>query len=138
MSRWIGFFIAIALGITAGLYYGWVINPVEYVDTTPDTLCGDFKADYVLMIAEVYRADGNPEGAARRLAILGDDPPAETVQRAIEYATQVGYGEADREMLIALREGLQTWNPSLSASATLSVNAVEVPPPSEAEGAAKP
>ena len=51
MLRWFLFFLSIALGLAAGLYYGWVINPVEYVNTTPDTLRVDYQADYVLMVA---------------------------------------------------------------------------------------
>jgi len=38
MARWIRFFLAIAVGIAGGLFYGWWVNPVEYVNTSPDTL----------------------------------------------------------------------------------------------------
>ena len=48
-SRWILFIFAILVGAGLGLLYGWVINPVDYVDTTPDTLRIDYKTDYVLM-----------------------------------------------------------------------------------------
>ena len=59
MSRWIKFFIVIALGLAAGLIYGWAISPVEYTNTTPDTLRADYRSDYVLMVAEVFHADQN-------------------------------------------------------------------------------
>jgi hypothetical protein len=35
-----------------GLLYGWMVNPVRYVNTTPDTLRADYQLDYVLMVAE--------------------------------------------------------------------------------------
>jgi len=114
MTRWIGFLIAISLGIAAGLFYGWVINPVEYVDTTPDSLRIDFKSDYVLMVAEIFQVEGDVELAARRLAFLGDDPPLEIAQQVITYASQAGYSETDREILLTLRDSLQTWNPTSS------------------------
>ncbi len=79
MSRWIRFFLVIAIGAAGGLFYGWVINPVKYVDTTPDTLRIDYKSDYVLMVAESYGADGDLALAARRLALLGDTPSQNTV-----------------------------------------------------------
>ncbi len=112
MSRWIGFTIAIILGILAGLYYGWVINPVEYIDTTPDTLREDFKTDYVLMVAEIYRGDSDPQAAARRLALLGPEAPAEIVQKAIAYGNQAGYGQSDLALLDDLHQALQSWNPN--------------------------
>jgi hypothetical protein len=112
MQRWIGFLLAIALGIAAGLYYGWVVNPVEYVDTTPDTLRIDYQADFVLMIAEIYQADGNIENAARKLALLGDTP-VEITQKTMEYAAQAGYGHTELTLLTALQDGLQNWNPAV-------------------------
>ena len=116
MFRWIGFFLAIILGISAGLYYGWVLSPVEYVDTTPDTLRIDYKTDYVLMVAEVHQRDGDIETAVRRLALLGDDLPLTLVQQTLDYALQTGYGQTDLNLLTQLRDGLRTWNPPDPAS----------------------
>ena len=112
MSRWIAFLLAIILGIAAGLYYGWVISPVEYVDTTPNTLRIDYKTDFVLMVAEVYQTDGDIEIAARRLALLGDDSPVSLTRQAQAYAQANGYGQTDLNILTHLQDGLQTWNPS--------------------------
>jgi hypothetical protein len=111
MVRWILFFLSVAIGIAAGLYYGWVINPVHYVDTTPDTLRVDYKTDYVLMTAEVYQKDGDLGAAARRLALLGDARPQESVAKATLFAAKAGYGEADLGLMQKLGEALQTWTP---------------------------
>ncbi|HSL45503.1 MAG TPA: hypothetical protein VK897_18860, partial [Anaerolineales bacterium] len=67
MARRIGFIIAILIGLAGGLYYGWVVNPVNYVDTTIDTLRPDYQTDYVLMVAEAYHANLDLDLAARRL-----------------------------------------------------------------------
>ncbi len=113
MSRWLLFLIAIGIGIAVGLTYGWVINPVEYVDTTPNSLREDYKADYVLMVAEAYAAEKDPALAARRLALLGDTPPVEIVRQVMIYATQVqpGYAEADLDLMSRLASALQSWDP---------------------------
>lgn len=106
MSRWIGFFIAVILGIAAGLYYAWVIDPVEYVDTSPDSLLFDYKADYILMVAEAYQLEGEPELAARRLAILGDGQPALLVQDAVLFGARAGYVDADLALMRQLADQL--------------------------------
>ena len=97
------------------MLYGWVINPVKYVDTAPDSLRMDYKTDYVLMVSEAYRLENNLNLAARRLALLGTDTPEETVLKALEFASQIGYNESDIALIQSLADGLKTWNPSLEA-----------------------
>ena len=110
MSRRVWFVVSILSGITLGLVYGWVINPVQYVDTSPDTLRADYKTDYVLMVAEAYRAEGDLGQAVRRLAILGSAAPLDLVQQAIVYAGQAGYAPKDVDSMLKLSQGLKTWS----------------------------
>jgi hypothetical protein len=117
MSRWIAFLIVIALGAAAGMLYGWVINPVGYVDTAPNSLRNDYKTDYVLMIAEAYTLDQDISLAARRLASLGDLPPSTHVDEALAFAVQNNYAQADMLLMRALAEALDAWNPSLDIPA---------------------
>jgi hypothetical protein len=112
MVRWILFFLSVAIGIAAGLYYGWVINPIHYVDTTPDTLRADYKADFVLMTAEAYQNDGDLAAAAQRLAVLGDTRPQESVAKATLFAAKASYGPADLALMQKLGDALQTWTPA--------------------------
>lgn len=111
MSRWVGFFIAMIIGIAGGLYYAWVFDPVEYVDTSPDTLLIDYKTDYVLMVAEAYQLEGDLDLAARRLAVLGDKTPLELVQDALLFAARAGYVDADIQKMQTLEAQLRSWNP---------------------------
>lgn len=111
MARWVRFFLAILVGAAGGLFYGWVVNPVRYVDTTPDTLRIDYKSDYVLMVAEAYSAEGDLALAARRLALLGSTAPAEMVHQALLFAESQGYADADVALMRNLYQALQTWNP---------------------------
>ena len=50
--------VAFALGLAGGLVYAWAINPVSYTDTSPASLRGDFRADYLTLIAVAYDATG--------------------------------------------------------------------------------
>jgi hypothetical protein len=106
MSRWIRFLIVIILGIVLGLLYGWLIDPIEYVDTTPETLGADFKADLVLMVAEIYHSDRDIESALQRLTLLQDPSPLESVQNAIIFAVEVGYTAEDLRLLRDLADTL--------------------------------
>jgi hypothetical protein len=117
--RWFLFLVMLSIGAALGLVYGWVINPVQYVDTPPAALRIDFKSDYVLMVAEAYQADGDLDLAARRLALLGDSPPAELVQEAMVWGSQAPYSEGDMDLLTRLASDLQAWNslPAVAAPA---------------------
>lgn len=114
MPRWLSILITLfvlAFGIALGLVYGWVINPVQYTDITPDALRGDYRTDYVLMVAEAYQAEENPELAARRLAVLGSESPALITAEAYTYAQQSAYPADDLTLLQELTVALQTWQP---------------------------
>lgn len=113
MSRWTKFLICIFLGATAGLFYGWVVNPVEYVDIAPHSLREDYKTDFVLMIAEAYQVEQDLGLAVRRLAMLGSISPNGTVASALNYGLQHDYAPQDLSLLQALGEALLTWNPNM-------------------------
>jgi hypothetical protein len=117
-KRWIFFVLAAITGIGIGLYYGWVISPVQYVDTTPSTLRAEFRADYTLMVAETYQSEQNLNNAARRLAILGSQPPAQIVSFALNFAQQNKYSPTDIVLLQNLGMALQVWKPGSEISLT--------------------
>jgi hypothetical protein len=91
--------IGLIVGLAAGLIYGWMLRPVEYVDTAPDSLRADYRTDYVLMVAEAYAGDNDLNLAQIRLAALGPQPPVATVIEAIDYAVDNEYNRADLETL---------------------------------------
>ncbi len=117
MARWIRFLIAILIGLAIGLAYGWLISPVRYIDTSPNTLRIDYKTDYVLMVSEAYQSDNNLDQATRRLALLGGVSPAELVAQAIQFAQKVGYTETDVTRMQALMSALQALPPARETSA---------------------
>jgi hypothetical protein len=89
-----------------------VVNPVEYVDIAPSSLRADYKADFVLMVAESYQADHDLGLAVRRLALLGSKSPKNIVAEALNYALQHEYAPADLSLFQLLSEDLLTWNPN--------------------------
>lgn len=101
---------AFLLGISAGLAYGWFIDPVDFYDLTPDTLRADYKTDYVLMTAEAYRVEQDPGSAARRLAIFGVQSPSTIATEALVYARANGFPESDIAILQELVTALQAWS----------------------------
>lgn len=110
-KRWLLFILFILVGVGLGLYYGRVISPVEYVDTVPSTLRADYKADYTLMVSETFSSEQDLEAAARRLALLGSEPPAQIASAALEFARQNGYAPTDVQLLQDLTLALQVWQP---------------------------
>jgi hypothetical protein len=121
------------VGVVIGLVYGWMINPVTYVNTTPDNLRSDYKADYVLMVAEIFQAEQNLPMAERRLELLGDDAALRQVQRAIVTAQELGYNSRDLETLgrfsTALQSAAGTVGQPAEPAATAAGEALSQPQP---------
>lgn len=97
--RFVFFALAILVGFVAGLGYGWVINPVQYHSTSPDTLQIDYQTDYVLMVAELYHAEGDLAMALARLDFLGETPPVMLMNEAITYADALRYADRDLQLM---------------------------------------
>ena len=102
--------MALMAGIGLGLAYGWVIDPVDFFDLTPDTLRADYKADYVLMTAEAYRAEQDPGLAARRLAIFGSQSPSAIAAQGLAYARANGFVATDVVLMQELVTAMQAWS----------------------------
>ncbi len=109
MSRWIGFLFVILVGVALGLLYGWVVDPVEFIDTTPDSLREDYRADYVLMVAEIYQADRDSAAAVTRLTFLANEEPLAAIQNAARFATEVSYATSDLAKIDALFDAVMAW-----------------------------
>ena len=82
--NWIRIIAAVVIGAIIGLIYGWSIDPVEYTDVTPGILRTDYRADYVLMVAEAYQTEQDSDSAARRLAIVSSEAPAQILSSTLD------------------------------------------------------
>jgi hypothetical protein len=114
MSRWFFFLLTIAIGAAGGLYYGWMVKPVESFEASPANLRSDWKTDIVLMVAEAYEAEGDLTLAFRRLAMLEDTSPEESVQKALHFAVSINppYAEADLRLMQALLNAIKNFDPN--------------------------
>jgi hypothetical protein len=107
LKRILWFFFMIFLGLGLGLLYGWFINPIKYVDTTPTTLREDYKADYILMAAEIYHMDQDLDEAVRRISQLDDQEADQIVAEGILTGRGLAYSIEDLELMVQLQRALQ-------------------------------
>jgi hypothetical protein len=62
------------LGTAFGLVVlGWIVWPVQYVDTTPEMLRSDIRLDYLRMAVDSYSVNGDAVLARSRFEALGGD-----------------------------------------------------------------
>ncbi|HEY70418.1 MAG TPA: hypothetical protein G4O08_07540 [Anaerolineae bacterium] len=105
-SPWVSTLIAFVLALVAGLYYTWIIDPVEYVDTAPDSLRDDFKSDYMALIAAAYASNGDLTRAQARLGLFSDDDPATTLAALAQQRLAEGHHESEARALAILASAL--------------------------------
>jgi hypothetical protein len=100
----------VVLGVAMGLFYSWVISPVEYVDAPPYALRADFKDEYRALVAAAYLYSNDLLRAVDRLAQLKDDETADSVARQAQQALAEGRPEAEVRALgilaMALSQGI--------------------------------
>ena len=108
MKRFTPLLLGLVIGLVLGLLYGWLIRPIEYVDTSPGALREDYRGDYVLMVAEAYAGDQDLELARIRLASLGPHPPVNFVVQGIDYGLENGYSQSELETLNQLAVDLRS------------------------------
>jgi len=127
---WLPLLVGILLGIAGGLYYAWVVNPVNFVDIAPNRLNDDDKAVYILLVGEAYLSDGNLARARARLDLLGERDIAKVVSIQADSAFLRGAGPQEVRALVALAEALGV--PPLAAdifSGTVAVLPTRTGPP---------
>ncbi len=118
-------------GLSLGVLYSWVISPMRYVDTTPDTLRADFKDSFRSAIAAAYAATHNLDRARARLALLGDPDPVNTLtgqaQRMLAAGEPFEAVQAVAELASDLQAGMAASPPSPTPRPTASRTASPLP-----------
>jgi hypothetical protein len=133
--RWAVFWVALVAvlaGTGLGLWYGWVVNPVEYKDTDVAHLYAVYRDEFILMVGEAYALDGNLDTARARLALLSLPDPANAVADLAEASLSRGASQLDVQALARLAAALgaqrESLYPYLGASLTAPSDAVDVQP----------
>ncbi|MGB6421806.1 MAG: hypothetical protein WBF05_08195, partial [Anaerolineales bacterium] len=96
----------VVLGIMLGILFAWVISPVEYVDTAPESLTNEFKDQYRVLIASAYIANGDLVRAKARLELLDEADiylvVAEQAQQMLAEGGSVEEAQALGRLALAL------------------------------------
>ena len=80
----------LAIGIGLGLFYAWMVAPVRYINTVPNTLRTDFKDQYRILIAASYASTHNLTRAKSRLELLGDSDPVQALSAQAQHMLAAG------------------------------------------------
>jgi hypothetical protein len=99
----------LVIGAVLGLLYAWLLQPVQYTNTTPASLRADFKDQYRYLIASAYVADGDLVRARARMALLQDQDAyralAEQAQRMLAAGSSFEQARALGMLAAALQSG---------------------------------
>lgn len=104
--RLVGFVLSILLGLIAGLAYGWLIKPAGVKTTTLNSMRADYKADFVLMIAESYSVDQDLETALNLLKRVEPTQPQQAVQEALLTAEELAFSQFEIDALTRLNNAI--------------------------------
>ena len=98
--RFIFFFLAMLVGIGAGLAFGWMMMPPAAPRNAPlASLRADFKTDLVLMVAEEFQTAPDSMQALTQLDKLDESDPITLLGNSIQYAQAIGYPEEDLKLM---------------------------------------
>jgi nucleotide-binding universal stress UspA family protein len=98
--------LAAIAGLAGGLFYTWVIDPVEYYDTAPDALYDQEKAVYLAIVGDLYAYEQDLDKAQARLAELGVEADGAVLAGFIEQYLDGGGRPEEVRNLARLAEDL--------------------------------
>jgi hypothetical protein len=114
MIRWlVSLLLGTAIGLGLGLFYGWVLDPTEYVNSPMSDLSRQYQEEYTVMIASGFARDRDVDGAIDRLRRLGVDNVPAYVQEITERFITNSRDIDDIRLLVGLSEGLGRLTPPM-------------------------
>ena len=105
--RLLFFTFTLLAGLAIGLTYGWVVDPVRYTNTPAQTLRIDFKADFILMTAELYQDEGDITLAQSHLDFLDETDLSEALNDALDFAVENQYAQLDIQSMEELASAIE-------------------------------
>ncbi len=94
--------IGLLLGLAAGLFYTWEVNPVQYYDTYPPLLRRPYRADWIRMVAFAHSYEANLERTQIRLRDLPPEEIQNQLAAVLDKAVNEGQGLPVLQRLAAL------------------------------------
>ncbi len=128
------FLVGLVLGLAAGLYYTWMVNPVQYYNSLPALMRSDYRADWIKMTALAYAQDGNLARAEARLNGLDRQEVQARIARVLDEAVALEWPLVvlQRLAILAAHYGADTPAVRIYAPMTLEATATPSPePPTE-------
>ena len=107
--------LALTAGLGLGLFLGWVVWPVRYVDTTFANLAVEHQEQYIVLVGAAYARDHDLEKAKARLAQLEAANINQWVANLADTYITEGRAEADIQALVELAHGLGVDTPRMVA-----------------------
>lgn len=111
--------LLVILGLTAGLgiglVIGWVLLPVEYVDTTIADLHVDYQEEYILLVGSAYAQDHDLEKAQARLNQLEAANISQWLASLADRYIAEGRDEADIRAVVELAHAYDVDSPQMAA-----------------------
>jgi hypothetical protein len=86
---------ALIIGVALGVAFAWLVAPVEYINTSPESLRDDYKDQFRSLVAAAYVFNGDLARARARLVLLGDQDLQAAVSLQAERA--MAQGQPDSE-----------------------------------------
>lgn len=121
-------FLGFVLGIGLGLLYGWLISPVKYTDTGPDSFRADYKDQYLSLVAIAYKSDGDLDRAKVRLSKLKDANLNASITALAQRLAAEGKPEASDLALLAADLNDNGGLPTPVQAQTVAVASPTLPP----------
>jgi hypothetical protein len=109
----------LVIGAALGVLYAWLLQPVQYTNTTPASLRADFKDQYRALIASAYMADGDLVRARARLDLLKDQDVYQVLAVQAQQSLAAGKAPQEARALGMLAVALGQSPPTLPAPGTL-------------------
>jgi hypothetical protein len=98
--------LATVAGVAGGLYYAWMVAPVEYYDSAPADLDTQDKLVYLAIVGDLYAQEGDMEQARLRLSELEIEPDGQGLANLIEQYLDGGGQPEDVRNLAQLARDL--------------------------------
>lgn len=116
----------LVIGAMLGVLYAWLLQPVQYTNTTPASLRADFKDQYRALIASAYMADGDLVRARARLDLLKDQDVYQVLAVQAQHTLAEGKAPQEARALGMLAVALGQSPPTLPVPGALGATGAPV------------
>jgi hypothetical protein len=97
---------ALIIGAALGVAFAWLVAPVEYINTSPESLRDDYKDQFRSLVAAAYVFNGDLARARARLIVLNDEDLQAAVALQAERALAQGGADSEAHNLSLLSAAL--------------------------------